>query len=225
MKEFFIKKIKYGSEYSKSVWISILYSLQSGKIIFEPNYEKKLALHAIVNSPSLDSVEVFQNTCRKRDMQTILRAINKELITREVDGASFYVTEYIAKDVLRKFDEVVPRVQRLFSPSWVEEKVGIGSNSLNSICQDLKKIAYLAAIAHLSSSDKQELNRVIANAKKPNKVRPEIDEALIEKAAFWGYSSHGNSGDGLKALDAARKDGVLAALSVYDMCLNGKLVD
>jgi hypothetical protein len=93
------------------------------------------------------------------------------------------------------------------------------------MCQDLGEIAYWAATAHLSKSDERELNELIANSAKPNKIRRAIDERLVSKAVFWGYSSHGNSGDGLKSLSAARKDGILTALSVYDMCLNGQLLD
>jgi len=95
--------------------------------------------------------------------------------------------------------------------------------STDATCSQLGEIAYWAATAHLAKSDERRLSEARANALRPNKVRPAISSKLIESANASGVMSHGNAGPGLSSLEAARADGILAAMNVYRLCLESSL--
>jgi hypothetical protein len=95
--------------------------------------------------------------------------------------------------------------------------------STDATCSQLGEIAYWAATAHLAKSDERRLSEARANALQPNNVRPAVPLKLIESANAAGMMSYGNAGPGLSSLEAARADGVLAAMNVYRLCLEGSL--
>lgn len=95
--------------------------------------------------------------------------------------------------------------------------------ALASTCSDLAEMSYWASTAHLMKRDKERLAKLEADARKSNASRQAIAEAPIKEAVGHGLRSHGNAGPGLKNLDDARSDGIITALMVYQMCLEGKL--
>lgn len=95
--------------------------------------------------------------------------------------------------------------------------------STAAICSQLGQIAYWASTAHLAKSDERRLSEVRSAALRPNRLRAEVPEKLIGSAELAGSTSHGNAGEGLTSLEAAREDGILAAMYVYRQCLEGKL--
>lgn len=92
--------------------------------------------------------------------------------------------------------------------------------SKNSVCTDLSEITYFAASADLSPQDRKQLAKSKASARAPNKMRAAIPETFIERAELTGGGSHGNSGQGLKDVYAARYDGFLTALYQFTRCMN-----
>ena len=95
--------------------------------------------------------------------------------------------------------------------------------STAAICRDLGQITYWAATAHLEKADERHLSEAVADAAKPNKIRPAVPRGWVEAARLAGSTSHGNAGAGLTLLDAARADAIAGALGVYEMCLDGRL--
>lgn len=107
--------------------------------------------------------------------------------------------------------------------SFAQQKIVLPP-ALSGACSDLAELTYWASTAHLAKRDKDRLARLEGDARKPNASRQGIPEAMIREAVGHGLRSHGNAGPGLKNLDEARSDGIITALMVYQMCLEGKLL-
>lgn len=112
----------------------------------------------------------------------------------------------------------------LIAPASLAQQRLVVPPALSSMCSDLAETTYWASTAHLAKRDKDRLAKAEAEARKPNASRPAIPEALIKEAAGHGFRSHGNAGPGNKNLEDARSDGIITALMVYQMCLEGKLL-
>lgn len=95
--------------------------------------------------------------------------------------------------------------------------------SLTDTCSQLGQIAYWAATAHLAQADERRLNEARSDALRSNQLRSALPKHLVEYANSAGAMSHGNAGQGLSSLEAARADAVIAAMDVYGRCLAGRL--
>lgn len=96
-----------------------------------------------------------------------------------------------------------------------------GSERSAAVCNQLGIVAYWAATAHIAEADNKQLLKEVADAGRPNRVRPAIPPKQIEAARWVGVSSHGNAGLGLTSLEAARAGAIASALHVYHTCLGG----
>lgn len=96
-------------------------------------------------------------------------------------------------------------------------------NHISSTCTDMASVAYWGATEHLSKVDKKNADAAAKSALIANRQRPAIEATRVEKARSMGAMSHGNAGKGLTNIDAARQDGILTAIHVYESCLTGDI--
>ncbi len=102
-----------------------------------------------------------------------------------------------------------------------EKNMGVGIGRVEQ-CKDLAEIAFWAAQSHLDRGAKRELESVSKDTLKANARRDAIAQSEIDRAAIVGGASHGNRGEGLTSIGAARKDAILTAIHLNSQCMQGE---
>ena len=102
-----------------------------------------------------------------------------------------------------------------------EKKIDVGLSRVEQ-CKDLAEIAFWAAQSHLDRGAKRELESVAKDASRANARRDAIAQSEIDRAAIVGGASHGNRGEGLTKIGAARMDAILTAIQLNSQCMQGE---